>query len=403
MFTSVLFAALFSSQAALVQTQPQEQPDRGPREERRRRFDRGGPGGPRGFDDPEERQRRREQWQRYRNATPEERRQLRNERMLDMTARTYELSDEQREQVRVEMQAMQEERRAKMGPAADEYDKLRDEMFEYWRTARESSGEDGGDGERRRGRMREFQQDPEFQALRSRMREIEEQYPFDMEAAAQRIEALLPPEQAAKGRERREQWMRRREERRDDRREDREANREMRQITRALREGQPPPAGVDLERLLSEANRQLQDPSLTEEQRNAIRKALEAASRQAGAEKPAADAPAPVAKPPRDLHPWEQYVSDFAARHELTEAQLASARAILKEALTRSGRLEQANATRRAEAEKIADPKVREQKLKELDEQVVRVFNEMKTRLDNLLTSAQRRKASAPAEKPART
>src|SRR5438105_14381072 len=49
--------------------------------------------------------------------------------------------------------------------------------------------------------------DPKFRDIMDRMQQIQQRHPIDWEDGLKRIEAMLPPEQAAAGRTRREQWM----------------------------------------------------------------------------------------------------------------------------------------------------------------------------------------------------
>ncbi|MFQ5430859.1 MAG: hypothetical protein ACE5E1_11170, partial [Phycisphaerae bacterium] len=65
----------------------------------------------------------RQRWQQYRDATPEQRRQMRVDRWVERAARTYELDEAQKEQVRVEIEAIQRERREAMGADAEEYER----------------------------------------------------------------------------------------------------------------------------------------------------------------------------------------------------------------------------------------------------------------------------------------
>lgn len=316
--------------------------------------------------DDAERRERRARWERYRNASPQERRQLRVDRMVDMTARMYELDDAQRVMVRNEIVAMQAERRLAMGADADTYDQLREQMFEFWQRRRAEDGDSDGDRRSRRRRWRELRDDPEFQTLRAKLRRIEEKYPMDWEAAAQRVEALLPPDQAARGRERREErfsrWRRRREER--DRRS------EARDRTEA-----------DLSRGGAASDSQ---PSADGSSPAAIAQAGAADRRQT----PVASNAASMQVPP--VHPWEAYVREFIAKHDLDGAQTNSAYAILKDARTRAAQIEAATATKRAEAEKIRDAAEREKRLAELNRPIDSLFDELRQRLDGLLRAAQR-------------
>ena len=304
---------------------------------------------------------RRQRWERYNNATPVERSQMRVDRMVDMTSRMYELDEVQKVMVRQEVMQVQAERRAAMGADAEELDKLREQMVEFWRTQRE---EDSAEGTARSGRdrRRELRDNPEFRQLREKMRAIENKYPMDWEAAAQRVEALLPPEQAERGRARRAE----REARWRDRRggEGRRGNRSERRA--GQNEGNVV-AGDSVNQ-----NRSGQD--------------VRVATRAAGAEAPIVESskPAPV-------HPWEVYTHEFIKRHQLSPAQANAALAILQDSRQRGARIEASIAAELAEAEKIADSVGRQKRLAELRAPIDHLFDDLKGRLSGLLTAEQRK------------
>jgi hypothetical protein len=374
----IVLGLLVAGPAAIAQQQPGEpQGQDGAREHRRDRRD-----GP----TEEQRQEWRQRRERMRTATPQERQQMRLDRWVDMTARTYDLDEPQKTTVRKELEAMQAERRAQMGADADEYDRLRDKMGEMWAKAQEEAeksdggGGDGGQGGRRRGMGRGMRENPEFQELQKRIEEFDQKYPFDMEAAMQRVEKLLPPEQVKKGRERWEQrtaqWR--------DRQQNRGSGEQgrgpgMRDRPRPDGTGGPGAAGGP--------------PGGT------------GAGAQGGATGPAggtppgeppkpppAQPPQPAPQPPKELHPWEKYVRDFCAHFEVTDAQNASAMSILKDVQKRAAAMEAANASKITAAQQIKDAAQRAAKLKELNKPIDNLFEELKKRLDGLLTAAQRAK-----------
>ncbi|MCZ6698384.1 MAG: hypothetical protein O7D94_05565 [Planctomycetota bacterium] len=336
-----------------------------------RRFERGGQ---RDSENDGERQERRRQWrermQQYRSATPEERRQLRLDRYVGMTTRMYDLDDTQKSVVRSEINAMAEERRTNMGPDAEEYDRLRDQMTQFWSSDR---GNDTGD---RGSRWREMRNDPKFREMRERMREFESKYPFDWQASVSRIEKLLPEEQVKEGRKKwqdRRGWRDRRgRERRNraDRTDDVKLLRDradlVEQAKRAGRAG-------DAKRLKGEADGRAAGPG----QRDT----------------PNDGKPKDSRPPPRPLHPWVKYTQAFGERHDLSQTQAASAESILKDVLSRAGQIESGNAARIAKAERVLDAAVREKRLAELRRPIDQLFDELKKRLDDVLTAAQRSKS----------
>lgn len=325
-----------------------------------------GQGGPRGFGGPggpgrfggggteEERAAWRERMERYRNATPAERANLRMEGMVEMTARNYELDEAEKATVRREMEAMQAERRAAMGPDADEYDRLREKMFEFWNRPRE--GGIGGEGER--PDWRGMRDNPEFRELQEKIRTLDEKYPFDWQASISRVEKVIPPDKVAKGKarmeERRAQW------------QNRDGNRDRDRERGRDREGR--------------RNRG---------DRGDRRRRLDSGNDSATTNPPPAAAEAPrveaILKTSKTVHPWEEYTNSFSARYKLDAAQIASAQSILKDSLARGTKLEQEDAAR------TGNPSAGK-KSPELTAALDQIFKELKGRLDALLTAEQRTK-----------
>ena len=324
--------------------------------ERRRGF--GGPGGPGGpggrfgGGSEEERAAWRERMEKYRNASPAERRNLRLEGMVEMTARNYELDETEKATVRREMETMQTERRNAMGADADEYDRLREKMFEFWNRPREGGNAESGEQPDWRG-MRD---NPEFRELQEKLRSLDEKYPFDWQASIARVEKVLPPEKVAKGKarmeERRAQWQNRDGNRDRERGRDREGRRNR--GDRGDRRG----------RLESGNDSTTPNPP------------------PAAAEQPKVEA---ILKTSKTVHPWEEYVNSFSARYKLDPAQIASAQSVLKDSLARATKLEQEDA---AKAGNAAAGK----KSPELTAAQDSIFKELKGRLDALLTAEQRTK-----------
>ncbi len=331
----------------------------------------------------------RARWEEYRNATPEQRRQLRLDRYVEMTAETYELDEAQKAVVRAEIEAMSIERRIAMGPQADEYDQLRERMFEAWQRNRAAGGEEN----RGPPDFRRMRDDPDFRAVRERIREIEREHPFDWQASMKRIEALLPEEQAKRGRERMEQrWSRWRERGGEggDRRRDRRGPDE-----REAGGGEPGDAARNPDALRGEilATRALLENARREGLPATVQEEL--AARLATLEGQAAAQSGQVPERKVELHPWEKFVLEFIQRYGLSTAQQSAAMAILKDVRARADRIERSNQGRFAEAGSIEDDKLREKRLAELQKPIDQLFEEMKRRLDGLLSASQRK---APIE-----
>ena len=315
---------------------------------------------------------------------------MRSERLVEMASRTYELDDSQKELVRNEIELIGAERRAAMGDQAEEYDKLREEMSQFWRKRREAAAQQSGEQGDRRAFWRGIRDDPEFRKLRSRMREIDRKYPFNWRDSIQRVESLLPEEQAAKGHAKLEQRFQRRDQFRRQRREraaqreQRSAEQAIRDAEAALRDAQSPEQRESAQKLLADARKKISQRALSEDARRSLQARIDAAERAAA-----------KTNKPRPLGPWEKHVQGFIQNHALTPAQQTAAMAILKDMQTRRAQIERVYAPQITAAEQLKDPKARKKRLAELNKPTEKLFEELKTRLDRLLTASQRKTPKA--------
>jgi hypothetical protein len=261
----------------------------------------------------QDRPRWQQRWREIRDATPEQRREMRLDWMVSMLTRTYELSEEQQTAARQELRQLTEQYREDLGPKAADMDQVRDQMRAYWikrMEAREAGRE-----------LPRPSEDPEFQELRGKFRDLMRDNPFDWPTALQRVERMLPPEQAAKGRRNREEWLSRQDQTLD----------AWRERTLAEQEGQPPDAGQ-----------------------------------------------------------FEKYTRDFISRYALDGAQTRAAQTILSDLVERERLLRRTQAEVREEVGSLPDAAARAERAKALDEPLVELFQELKRRLDSLLTEKQR-------------
>ena len=144
----------------------------------------------------------RERMREMEGATPEERQSLRLDWQVGMMTRSYDLTEAQQKTVRAELEKAAQEYRNSMGPEKlKKMDKLRAEIRQFWRS-RVRDGEEAG-----RDRWRSLADDPKFVEMRERMSQMQENSPFDWRANIDRVEKLLPKEQAEKGRKRRQERM----------------------------------------------------------------------------------------------------------------------------------------------------------------------------------------------------
>lgn len=149
----------------------------------------------------QQRRRWRERMEQTAKATPEERRQMRVDWQVSMMTRTYKLNDEQRAMVRSEFERSSREYRESLGRDAEQVDRLRREMREFWRERTRKGTNAGPD------RWQSLRDDPKFIELRKRTKAMRRDHPYDWQDAIERVEKLLPEEQVTAGRERRRQWI----------------------------------------------------------------------------------------------------------------------------------------------------------------------------------------------------
>lgn len=108
---------------------------------------------------------------------------------------------------------------------------------------------------------------------------------------------------------------------------------------------------------------------------------------------------------PRDS--WESYVDSFIRRYGLDDAQTATARSILQDCVNRRNQLREKQREELTKINEIEDRQERMTKYQELQKPISELFEELRTRLDQIPTSDQRLRAgpppttSAPATAPA--
>jgi len=323
-------------------------------------------------------QQRREQWrermEQMANATPEEREERRTEGWVGMLTRAYELDEKQKDLVRNEIVKIRDEYRTSLGEDAEKMDRIREQMSKYWRERlADREGEQPGNP----------MEDPKFSKLRERIGELMREHPFNWRESVGRIEALLPPDQAAKGRERREQWM-----------ASQERFREMGAAWRDT-QGMSPEERREAMRARLEAFRQRaqesgerggDDEAGSDDGKRDVADLVRQWMGDRRGEQPGGG---PGRGAPPSRHPWDVYTRQFVAEHKLDAAQTTAARSILKDCKERAGAVRRSQAEDREKARDIEDAKARVERVMELNEPIKDLFEELKTRLDALLTAKQ--------------
>lgn len=105
---------------------------------------------------------------------------------------------------------------------------------------------------------------------------------------------------------------------------------------------------------------------------------------------------------PVPLDKWEQYVRDFLRDYECTPEQTHSALSILGELKDRATSHEAANKKRLDAANKIKDRRERQKRIAAINAPIDRLFDQLKRRLEGLLTTHQRAIKNAASAKTGR-
>jgi hypothetical protein len=150
-------------------------------------------------------EKRSDRWQRYQNATPAEREQMRarwREPMRDRILRIYEIEASQEKMIREEIDAIYASHCASMGAAFEEAERLDKAMSDYAVVFTKGLREGDDSVESEEAILRRLQDDLKYRALLERRRVIEGACQIDWNEALKRIEKLLPEAQVRVGRER---------------------------------------------------------------------------------------------------------------------------------------------------------------------------------------------------------
>ncbi|MBI4578562.1 MAG: hypothetical protein HY718_02605 [Planctomycetes bacterium] len=348
--------------------------------------------------------------------TPEERAEFENrmvERNLERMTRYYELSDDQQAQVRTRLDELKAQHQAGSEKRMQEFQSLRSQM-EQLRSARDVGGQVDEQEEAR---------------VRDRMRALWRESPLmNSDTVTGEVEKVLPSEQVERGRANRQaesqEWDRRREEMRqrwEERR--RQEEQESGQTPPNEPAGPPPPPfspdGAPPPRSWRDApppgewdgdrDSRRRD---WEQRRDEYRRRRGEDGGPSGTEQPGEGGRPGESRPDsrsrraiveNPIGPWEQYVRDFVRQFGLDPAQQATAYSVLREVETRRVAYEQSHRVDFEQARQLTDGGQREKRLAELNQPVVRMFDELKGRLNRIPSAAQRQAAgvSPPTSQPA--
>ncbi|GJQ27062.1 MAG: hypothetical protein HBSAPP02_20940 [Phycisphaerae bacterium] len=169
------------------------------------------------------------------------------------------------------------------------------------------------------------------------------------------------------------------------------------QIEAAEREGRRKPGSAGLVSPSHEMTGTPSHESIVVEQPPAPQVTVQVApTTPAGRAAPAAPAAKEVAfaqAPPLD--DWDKYVQERAKQVGFDEAQMTRAQAVLKDMKRRANQYRMSRSDQFAVAALKTDAKAREAMMKELNKPIDAMFDELKQRIDSLMTLEQRQKAAA--------
>lgn len=350
-------------------------------------------------------------------STPEDRERFYDhmvERYMDRIGRNYELTEAQKPLVRAQLDQLKTQQRAFSEPRRQEFESLRQEMHQLHENARA-----GGQYDQQRGRE-----------ISDRMRGMWQEAPlFNPQRVTEQVEKLLPPDQVERGRAKAKAEDRGWEQRRDEMRrrwQERQQGQNGQQPGGPQQPAQapgwsppppvaPPQGGAETPSNTGRAHRDHgsrsgrsrgNDASSQQQYAQGYQQGSAASSdpraqRSDGRRQPQGR---PVVEDPAG--PWERYMRDFIRRYQLDASQQATAQSVLRSAQETRTAYEQSRRADFQAAEQISDPGERKQRLQQLNEPVVQMFGQLKSRLDQIPTAAQRAAVDtppAPATPPAET
>lgn len=332
--------------------------------------------------------------------TPEQRAQFYERavnRQMDRLSQAYELDDTQKQQVRQRMEALRDEDMAGFDQRVQQMAGIRDQF----RQLRQRS--DAGEQIPRE----------QWEQLGTQMRDIMRTSPLlNRERIMGEVEQVLPPEQAARGRERLQQQQAERERRWQDMRQQRERRQqEQNQNLPQDPAAQPQDPGVAPQEQPPQNDADNQDSERQRRREERQRRRAEGRgpdgfgrpdegdSRDRGRDFRRRD----QEPPPDPLGPWERYVRDFIVRYKLDASQQAVAQSVLRDLLAQRKFFEENHRTDIAIAQQVEDPVIRRQRLESINAPVVRMFDELKSKLERIPTAAQRQavEGNRPTSRPA--
>lgn len=305
--------------------------------------------------------------------TPEEREQFYNrivDHQLERTTREYELNPDQQAQARARLEELKEVHKAYAEPRRQQFESLREQMHRMFEARR-----NGGEFDEAKARE-----------LGEQMRTMWDDSPLmNSDKVTSELEKLLPADQVERGRANRQQEIADWQQRRDEMRQRWEERRQQDQA-----QGGGPEDGGNDGRRSRRDRRSRGDQGAPSTDPGAADTAVLG-------ERPADDSRGRRQIVEDPIAPWERYVRDFIRTYGLDDSQQATARSMLREA--EEGRTRYELSTRRdyEAAHQIADQTERQKRLDELNQPIVRMFDDLKSKLNQIPTTMQRQAAGITA------
>jgi hypothetical protein len=334
------------------------------------------------------------------------------DRQMGRLSEAYELTDDQKQQVRQRVETLRQEDMAGAEQRYQQMTGLRDQFRQL--RQRRDAGE---------------QIPPEsWQQIDNQMRDVMRSSPLlNRERIMREVEPYVTPDQAAKGRERlerqaaerdrrqaemRQQWDQLRQQGVDpgeyfrQQRQQRQQNQQQNQQPQpypaqpqpdAAPQEQPPPDGngdqdAERQRRRAERQRRRDEWRQVNPQGGDIGGIVDNGQNNDGEGRRGRRQELPV----NPLGPWERYVVDFTAKYDLDPSQQSVAQSILRDMLTQRKLFEDTHRADLAIAQQVEDPARRQQQIEAVSAPVARMFDELKSKLDRLPTAAQREAADGP-------
>ncbi len=326
--------------------------------------------------------RHRQLWEQFRYLGPAERGDICVTPCVQELTELYELDATQTNLVRAEIETIASERRASMGSLGIEYNNLSNSAAEIWWNYRQAAIQD------EESPRPSFKDDAAYQQSLARMSEIEAQFPIDWDGALTRVETLLPPNQASRGRVRVHISRIERAARQAQivaRRGATASMQEAIEAADAVTVANEAMRHVIVQEALNHAAREVDANRMPPEIKKEIRSVIRNAQKKISDDQNAASTTNnPIA---RQFDRWEAHTRDFIMKYKLNASQQAAAISMMTELRDRAENLNRSIMIKTSKDARSVTLKDRQA----IDARIERLFDQLNRRLESILTVEQRR------------